>query len=126
MGRRIPRAIISRSNDGHFYLDAIINDRKIKFLIDTGASDLALSKKDALSLKIDLSKLKYTKTYHTANGSIAAAPLLLKKLIIGSKAFYNIEGNIGSGELEISLLGMGLINSFQSFKIDKDMLIITP
>ncbi|MGL4226151.1 MAG: TIGR02281 family clan AA aspartic protease, partial [Rickettsia sp.] len=55
--------IIARSGDGHFYINAFVNNVKIKFMIDTGASDVALTKEDAQKLGFDLTKLKYTRTY---------------------------------------------------------------
>ncbi|MDR0296627.1 MAG: TIGR02281 family clan AA aspartic protease [Rickettsia sp.] len=60
--------VISCSNDGHFYINALVNGVKIKFMIDTGASDVALTTSDAKMLGFDLSKLNYTRTYSTANG----------------------------------------------------------
>jgi aspartyl protease family protein len=118
--------IISRNSDGHFYVNSIVNGCKIKFMIDTGASDVALTQADAKKLKFDLSERNYTKTYNTANGKSIAAPILLKRLEIGSSLFENIEGHVGMGELDISLLGMSVIERFNSFKIDKDLLILTP
>ncbi len=117
--------VIARSSDGHFYTDAIVNGKKLRFMIDTGASDVALTKKDAIALKIDFSKLKFTRIYNTANGSSAAAPITLQSFNIGPAAFRNIEGHIGQGELDTSLLGMSVISRFKSFKIDKDLLTLS-
>lgn len=118
---------ISRSKDGHFYTEVFINGVKIKFLIDTGASDVALTANDAIKLRYDLSKLKYTRAYSTANGVVSAAPITLEKLQIGSKILYNIPAHISSNtkELDISLFGMAAISKFKSFKIDKDLLILS-
>jgi len=117
--------IISRSSDGHFYVNASVNDVIIKFMIDTGASDVALTRHDASRLKFDLSKLNYTRKYSTANGISLAAPVTLSQFAIGSVIFKNVIGHIGSGELDVSLLGMSLLERFASFKIDKDLLILT-
>lgn len=116
--------VIARSSDGHFYIDALVNDVKIKFMVDTGASDVALTKADAQKLKFDLSKLQFTKTYSTANGSSAAAPVKLNTIIIGG-IFKNIEAHIGRGDLDISLLGMSMLERFKGFRIDRDMLILS-
>ena len=118
--------VISRNADGHFYIDSIVNGCKIKFMIDTGASDVALTQADAKKLKFDLSKLDFTRIYSTANGKSAAAPILLQNVEIGSNLFKNVEGHVGMGDLDISLLGMSLIERFKSFKIDKDLLILSP
>jgi aspartyl protease family protein len=119
--------IIARSNNGHFYLDAITkNNQKITFLVDTGASDIALTKEDAQKLGFNVSKLKYTQKYSTANGVSYAAPVRIDQLTIGNKrTFHNLEAHITSGGLDISLLGMSLIGSFKDFKITRDMLILS-
>ena len=66
-------------------------------MIDTGASDVALTTRDAEKLNIDLSKLKYTKTYSTANGLSNAASLQLRSIKIGDATFRNIEAHVGTG-----------------------------
>lgn len=116
---------IARSNDGQFYINVMVNDVPIKFMIDTGASDVALSKQDAVKLNFDLSKLSYTKIYSTANGSNAAAPVILQKLQVDSKVLENVEAAIGQGELDTSLFGMSVISRFKNFKISQDILTLS-
>ncbi|MDG1436246.1 MAG: TIGR02281 family clan AA aspartic protease [Rickettsiaceae bacterium] len=116
---------IARSADGHFYINAQIgNNNKIKFLIDTGATDVALSKQAAIELGFNPDKLSYTKHYHTANGISAAAPVVIKQLTIGQKTFYNIAASVNQGQLDTSLLGMSVIDDFKSFQISNDLLIL--
>jgi aspartyl protease family protein len=117
--------VIARSADGHFYLDAIINGTKIKFMVDTGASDIALTKNDAAKLKIDLTKLNFNRKYSTANGYNYAAPIVLQTVQIGKKIFQNVNGHVGQGDLDISLFGMSAIEGFKGFRIEKDMLILS-
>ncbi|MFY9589145.1 TIGR02281 family clan AA aspartic protease [Rickettsia endosymbiont of Halotydeus destructor] len=116
--------VIARSSDGHFYIDAFVNNIKIKFMIDTGASDVALTVQDAKKLGFDLSKLNYNRVYLTANGESKAAPITLDSVTIG-RVFKNVEGHIGAGGLDISLLGMSVLQRFKSFEINKDMLILS-
>ena len=118
--------VIARHKNGHFYLNAYGKyNQKIYFLVDTGASDIALTKSDARKLGFDLSKLSYSSKYSTANGISAAAPVRIPQLTIGKKTFYNIKGHVTSGGLDISLLGMSLIEDFKGFKITQDMLILS-
>jgi aspartyl protease family protein len=118
--------VISRNSDGHFYVNAVINGMKIKFMIDTGASDVALTISDAKMLEFDLSKLNYTRTYSTASGTSRAAPVRLNSVEIGGGAFFrNVEAHIGTGGLDVSLLGMSLLERFKGFRIDRDMLVLS-
>jgi aspartyl protease family protein len=118
------RIVISRGSDSHFYINAIVNGIMIKFMVDTGASDVALTLNDAKKLKLDLSKLNYNKTYSTANGIITGASIRLDSMEIGAGIFKNVEAHLGSGNLDVSLLGMSVLERFKVFKIDRDMLIL--
>lgn len=115
---------ISRNHDGHFYINALIGKKKIRFLIDTGASDIAITKSDAQLLGIDVNSLKYTKKYATANGISYSAPVVLKELTLGKKIFRNVQAHVGSGENDTSLLGMSIINQFSNFTISRDVVIL--
>lgn len=118
--------VINRSGDGHFYINAGVNGINIKFMIDTGASDVALTTVDAKRLNFDLAKLNYNRIYSTANGESKAAPVELDKVQIGTWTFKNIKGHVGSsGELDISLLGMSVLERFKSFKIERDALVLS-
>lgn len=116
--------VIARSGDGHFYIDVKANGQIINFLIDTGATDIAISKRDAIRLGINPKELNYTRRYKTANGVSYAAPIKIKQLTIGGKTFHNVEAHVVSGDLGTSLLGMSLIQDFNHFRITKDMLIL--
>jgi aspartyl protease family protein len=117
--------VIARNSDGHFYLDAYINGQIVHFMVDTGASDVALTIKDAINIGYDITKLDYNRTYNTANGISRAAPIKLQNIRIYDAEFENIEAHISDVGLDISLLGMSLISKFKIFKIDKDFLILS-
>ncbi|GAB4163115.1 MAG: hypothetical protein Tsb006_1860 [Rickettsiaceae bacterium] len=120
------RIVIARHNDGHFYLEAITkNNQSIKFLVDTGATDIALTQRDAIKLGFDIGQLKYTQRYKTANGISYAAPVRIDQLTIGKRVFRNLRAHVTSGGLDISLFGMSVIDDFKDFKITKDLLILS-
>lgn len=117
--------VISKHQDGHFYVNAIINGVIIHFIIDTGASDIALTRTDAQKLNIDLSKLTYTKQYYTANGVSYGAPVLLSYFQIGNVVFEDVMAHVSSGNMNISLLGMSMIKRF-NFNVNNDLLLLKP
>ncbi len=118
--------VIARSQDGHFYVNVRTpRGKDIKFLVDTGASNIALTKDAAKKFGFSLANLKYTQKYNTANGVSYAAPVRIKKLTIGAKVFYDQEAHITSGGLDVPLLGMSVIGEFNHFKITQDMLILS-
>lgn len=114
----------SKASDEHFYIIAEINNRYIKFLVDTGASDIILTPQDASKIGIDVKKLKFTKVYNTANGQILAAPVIIPQLKIKDFKAVNVKANVTSGDLlDKSLLGMSFLENY-SFFIKDDTLTI--
>lgn len=117
--------VTHRNSDGHFYIDAFVNGVKIRFMVDTGASDVALTTKDAKKLNFDLSAMKFTKTYSTANGVSKAAYVELDNIKLGDSNFRKVGAHVGMGGLDISLLGMSVLERFKSFRIERDTLILS-
>lgn len=115
---------IARSIDGHFYVRTTVNNQSLKFMIDTGASDVAISAEDAKKIGIDPATLKYTKEYSTANGITRAAPIMLNSIKIGPAVITKVKAHINEGKLDVSLLGMSVISRFKSFRIDGNLLIL--
>ena len=112
------------ANDNHFYIHANVNGRFTKFLLDTGASDIILSKQDAIKLGFDLNNIIYNKRYHTANGIIKAASITLNKIIIGDIEFYNIPATISNSDMQISLAGMSFLKLFNSYNFDNNRVVL--
>jgi aspartyl protease family protein len=50
-----------RGEDGHFYIDALVNDRPVRFLVDTGATEIVLSPQDAERIGFRRSALKFNR-----------------------------------------------------------------
>src|SRR3984957_14714975 len=62
---------------GQFVIDATVNGTAVHFLVDTAASGIALSKRDAERLGLKPETLDYTIPISTANGKTRAAPVTL-------------------------------------------------
>src|SRR5712672_1651807 len=59
---------ISRGANGHFSVDGRVDGRRLSFLVDTGASTIALRESDAARLGIHPARREYTTRVSTANG----------------------------------------------------------
>ena len=116
----------SRGSDGHFHIYAKVNGQSVEFMVDTGASDIVLTKSDAKKLGFYPSELRFTKIYSTANGLSRGASVKLRNLEIGSYQTGEIYASVNEGELDTSLLGMSFLNKMKSYKIEGDKLIIQP
>lgn len=115
---------IPRNGDGHFYAGAYLNGKKIIFMVDTGASSISLSKEDAKELGFDPASLRYTKEFFTANGVSFSAPVTIADFRIGPLSRKNVRAYVSGGDMDVSLLGMSILESFASFKIEGDLLIL--
>jgi aspartyl protease family protein len=105
------------SSGGHFLVEAKVNDRPVRFLVDTGASHVMLSRADAERLGLDPAHLRYTQPFGTANGQILAAPVTLKKLTLGPVTFDRVRAYVSDGDFAGSLLGLSLLRRFHSYEV---------
>lgn len=118
-------ASIQRENDGHYWTRADVDGSSIKFLVDTGASVVALTWKDAKRLRLDVENLEFKWTISTANGETKAASVLLPFVRIGNVKIENVEAMILHDDaLKNSLLGMSFLRELYSFEFRGDTLII--
>lgn len=115
---------IRASEDGHFHVEAMVNGVAVNFMVDTGASDVVLSKEDAQRIGINPATLNYNRTYLTANGATGGAAIKLKRLQIGNFILDNFPASVNEGKLEGSLLGMSALRELGGFRIEGDEMVI--
>ena len=117
-------ASIAKSPDGHFWADATVNGRPVHFLVDTGATAVALTAADARSLGIDTTTLTYNYTVQTANGTARAAPVKLSMISVGRAEVPDVQAFVIDGGLETSLLGMTYLGRLSKFEATQDALVL--
>lgn len=110
------------SGDGHFYVIADVEGVSIRFLVDSGASSVALSQADAESLGIRPSRREFNLPTSTANGMAMAAPVTLRSITIGRIQVDDVRGAVLQGENSVSLLGMSFLNKLKSWRIEGNTL----
>lgn len=113
----------TKSRDGHFYIQAQVNNRNITFLLDTGASDIVLSQKDAVYAGINLQNIRNFKIYETAKGQIEAGVIQIPQIKIGNFVINEVQASVNSYSMSHSLLGMSFLRYFD-FIIKDDRLIL--
>jgi aspartyl protease family protein len=102
---------IQRAPNGHFNVEGRVDGRHMEFMVDTGASVIALRASDAARLGIHPSRSEYTATASTANGLIRVAPVELNRVEIGSLSVYNVAAYVLPDEaLPHNLLGMSFLS----------------
>ena len=108
---------VPRAPDGHYYLTLKANGTAIDFVVDTGASDIVLTKQDAARAGIDLDNLAYTGIANTANGTVRTARARLGRLELGPIRDDNVFVSVNEGEMDSSLLGMSYLQRFERLEI---------
>lgn len=117
--------VINLSKDGHFYVNLEINNQPIKFMIDTGASDIVISINEAKRIGINVDNLNFNKIYQTANGKSFGASINLDKVQFGNATLHNIKASVNNGDMGTSLLGMSFLRLFTKYEFYQDKLILT-
>ncbi len=115
---------VQRQRDGHFYLTVEINGQDIEFLVDTGATDLVLTKEDAARVGIDVDRLAFLGRANTANGQVAIARTTLDVVKLGEFTDRNVLASVNGGPMFGSLLGMTYLGRFDSIEIGQDQLTL--
>ena len=118
--------IFQRASDGHFHVEAEVDGTIIRFMVDTGASDVVLTQSDAERLGFDTAALDYTQVYSTANGTVYGAPIRLNSMTVGSIRLDDVRASVNSGEMDGSLMGMSFLSRLSGFTVEGDRLILRP
>lgn len=118
------RIELPRSPDGHYYLAAEVNGAPVRFVVDTGASDIVLSREDAIAAGLHPDGLNFTGQASTANGVVRTAPVRLDSIAAGGISDRDVRAVVNSGELRESLLGMGYLERFTSVQITGGTLVL--
>lgn len=116
--------VLTESSGGNYFIFGEANGVRIRFLIDTGASDTVLSPSDAMSLGIQASDLDFSRVYQTANGIGRGAPYTLESLAVGPITIPSMPVSINETEMSSSLLGMTFLRRLRSFEIQGRRLIL--
>ncbi|WP_424971508.1 retropepsin-like aspartic protease family protein [Dinoroseobacter sp. S76] len=118
------RVEIPRSRDGHYHVVLDVNGAPIEFIVDTGASEVVLSREDALKAGINPENLMFSGLAQTANGRVETAPVRLREVRLGGIEDENVRAVVNGGEMRKSLLGMSYLNSFDRIEINEGRLIL--
>ena len=109
---------------GHFFGNISINGVSLKYVVDTGATTVALNSGDAKYAKIDYEKGERI-TMSTANGDVSAYLVKISTLKIGTIILNNVEATVNEGgSPPVVLLGMTALNRM-SMKNENSILTLS-
>ncbi|MDX1294311.1 MAG: TIGR02281 family clan AA aspartic protease [Hyphomonas sp.] len=117
-------AIINREEDGHYWTRAEVQGTAVKFMVDTGASTVALTYRDAQRIGLEPETLDYRWEIRTAGGITHGAAVTLDSIRIGQVEVEQVNAMILKDGLEQSLLGMTFLGELYSYEFKQSQLII--
>jgi aspartyl protease family protein len=118
-GRQI---VMSSGVGGHFTAAGSINGKVTQFLIDTGATSIAISQAEAERMGLAFREGRRVMT-QTANGTVPAHTLHLDSVRIGDVEVRNVEAIVVPGQMSHVLLGNSFLTRFQ-MRRDNDILTL--
>jgi aspartyl protease family protein len=106
-------AVVLNANSlGHFVTEGSINGAGVTFLVDTGASAVAMGKADADRAGIDYRKGERMRTL-TANGVVTTWRVKLDSVRVGDVTLRNVDGAVLAAGQPYVLLGMSFLNRME-------------
>ena len=119
-------ASVPKSADGHYWAEAQVNNSRIRFLVDTGATTVALTAVDAEWLGFTPKTLDYSQSVMTANGETRAAKIVLTSVSVAGARMADVDALVIEKGLDTSLLGMTYLGRLSRFEATKTALILRP
>ncbi len=117
---------IRASSDGHFRVEVAVDGTKLRFMVDTGATGISLSRRDAERLGIDRQQLRFTLPVQTANGTTMVAPVRLNQLVLGPIEIRDIGATVNDNLEGTSLLGMSFLKRLRGYDVRDGVLTLRP
>lgn len=118
------RTELSRAQDGHFYADAMVDGRPVHFLVDTGATTIALTGDDAAALGLYWNDADLRPVAQGAGGPVYGVQVRLDTVELGGHSARGIEAMIIPKGLGISLLGQTFLSTIDPVTIEGDRMVL--
>jgi aspartyl protease family protein len=115
---------IPQNEDGTFVVVAKVNGQRVRFMVDTGASETVLGPDDARRIGVDMAGLRYGFEAETANGTGYGAPFVADRFEVGPIALSGFGVIVNRAPMSASLLGMSFLRRLDSYRVEGGQLIL--
>lgn len=122
-GAKGNRIVLPAGQGGHFFAAGSINGRAAQFMVDTGATSIAMSVADAERAGIAYKNGQQTRV-GTANGTVSAYRVKLDSVRIGDVEIFGVDALVVPGNMPYMLLGNSFLSRFQMTR-DNDQMTLT-
>jgi aspartyl protease family protein len=118
------QTILPRMGDGHFYAEVRVNGSTSRFLVDTGASVIALTGEDARAAGIDWDESDIRPIGSGASGPVYGVPAVLDEVSLDGHETRSVAAVVVPEGLEISLLGQSFLGQIDEISVRDDEMVL--
>jgi aspartyl protease family protein len=115
---------LRRQDDGHYWLLVDINNKPVRFMVDSGATMTAINASTAKEVGVEATG--YPIILSTANGRVAAKRANVELLVVGPHTIENHPVVVSESFGDVNLLGMNFLNSLRSWRVEGNMMVLQP
>lgn len=116
---------VSADYRGHYIVHPSVENYRIKMMVDTGASIVALTAADARALGIKQDSNSRKMMLSTANGTVTGYRTLLREIRLGDIVIRNVEAVVlPERALSMSLLGNSFLSKLQGYEVQTGRMVL--
>ncbi|WP_432767627.1 MAG: TIGR02281 family clan AA aspartic protease [Sphingopyxis sp.] len=115
---------LGRAGDSHFYADADIDGTNIRVMVDSGASIVALTRRDAEAIGIDVDRLPVSGTARTAGGDVPMRTVMLDSVDIDGIEVRGVQAAVVDADMGVSLLGQSYLSKLDAVNVEGDTMTL--
>jgi aspartyl protease family protein len=116
------KIVLTAGTGGHFMTQGAINGRAVQFMVDTGATSVAMGAADAERLGIDYKKGQMARG-NTANGMVVAYLVKLNSVRVGDVEVYDVDASVLPASAGPILLGNSFLTRFQMTRMNDQLVL---
>ena len=117
------RIVLSAGSGGHFMTAGQVNGRAVQFMVDTGATSVAMSAQDAERAGVNF-KTGQPVMMSTANGNVQGYRIKLDSVRVGEVEIFNVDAVVSPQAMPYMLLGNSFLTRFQMLR-ENDQMTLT-
>lgn len=117
---------VRAGEDGHFAINARVNGRTVRFMIDSGATVTAMSSAAAKSAGVTVESAGFPVIVETANGYAESRRARLDTLDVGGIVRTDFPVHVSANLGDMNLLGMNFLSTLKSWRVEGNTLVMEP
>lgn len=121
---RPSEVLLGRSGDSHFYADTEIEGRNIRMLVDSGASIVALTRRDAEAIGINVDDLPIGGSASTAGGVVPMRMVMLDSVEVEGIEVRRVQAAVIDADMGVSLLGQSFLSKLAAVNVEGDTMTL--